>query len=108
MQDRALIAQAEALPTAVAQAYDQLDFSGGLRHVESLLAALNQYFHDQEPWVQAKTDSARHQTIMRVSLECLRVSAILLQPGVLEVSLLYCNAVVFQTVNLRSPPLKFE
>jgi methionyl-tRNA synthetase len=48
--------------------------------VMETVGAANRYFANAEPWKLAKTDPARMQVVLYVTLETLRVAAILLQP----------------------------
>ena len=80
--DRALIAEADAL-LATAQA-DMAAYA--LHQVLSVTAAtvahINQYFAAQEPWKLTKTDPVRRDTVLYVTMECLRNVALILQPFV--------------------------
>jgi methionyl-tRNA synthetase len=51
-----------------------------LAAVFDLIARVNRYFAAQEPWKLAKSDPARMQLVLYVTVETLRVAAILLQP----------------------------
>jgi methionyl-tRNA synthetase len=48
--------------------------------VMDAVAAANRYFANAEPWKLAKTDPARAAGVLYVTLETLRIAAILLQP----------------------------
>jgi methionyl-tRNA synthetase len=48
--------------------------------VMEMVGAANRYFANAEPWRLAKTDPARMGVVLYVTLETLRVAAILLQP----------------------------
>jgi methionyl-tRNA synthetase len=48
--------------------------------VMETVGAANRYFANAEPWKLAKTDPARMRVVLYVTLETLRVAAILLQP----------------------------
>ena len=45
-----------------------------------VVAEANRYFANAEPWKLAKSDPARGRVVMYVTLETLRIAAILLQP----------------------------
>jgi methionyl-tRNA synthetase len=49
--------------------------------VMEVVAAANRYFAAAEPWRLAKSDPARMRVVLYVTLEALRVAAILLQPA---------------------------
>ena len=48
--------------------------------VMELIGAANRYFANAEPWRLAKTDPTRMRVVLYVTLETLRIAAILLQP----------------------------
>ena len=48
--------------------------------VMDVVGAANRYFANAEPWKLAKTDPERMRTVLYVTLETLRIAAILLQP----------------------------
>jgi methionyl-tRNA synthetase len=48
--------------------------------VFDLIAKANRYFAAQEPWKLAKNDPARMRLVLYVTIESLRIAAILLQP----------------------------
>ncbi len=63
----------------------QLDFSGGLAAIWELVAALNGYLTEQQPWQVAKNIDqpaarARVGTVLNTAAEGLRVLAVLLNP----------------------------
>jgi len=78
--DTAILDQAHALLQASRAAYDRQEFSRALEVVWAVLGDTNAYFADQQPWVLRKTDPERMQTVLYVTLEILRVVAILTQP----------------------------
>src|SRR6185437_512271 len=49
--------------------------------VMEMVGAANRYFANAEPWRLAKTDPAHMRAVLYVTLETLRVAAILLQPA---------------------------
>ena len=49
--------------------------------VMDVIAAANRYFANAEPWRLAKSDPERMRTVLYVTLETLRIAAILLQPA---------------------------
>ena len=48
--------------------------------VFDVVAETNRYFANAEPWKLAKTDPARMRLVLYVTIETLRIAAILLQP----------------------------
>ena len=48
--------------------------------VFEVVAETNRYFANAEPWKLAKTDPARMRLVLYVTIETLRIAAILLQP----------------------------
>ncbi|WP_461634731.1 methionine--tRNA ligase [Glutamicibacter soli] len=62
------------------EAYDRQEFSRALEAVWHVLGDTNAYFAEQEPWKLKKTDPARMETVLYVTIEIVRRVAILLQP----------------------------
>ncbi|WP_417373145.1 methionine--tRNA ligase [Glutamicibacter protophormiae] len=62
------------------EAYDRQEFSRALEAVWHVLGDTNSYFAEQEPWKLKKTDPARMETVLYVTIEIVRQVAILLQP----------------------------
>jgi methionyl-tRNA synthetase len=77
--DRALICQAAALTGRVREAVERLAFHEALEEVWRLIRASNAYIDHEAPWALRKTDSTRMSTVLRVLVDALRVTAILLQ-----------------------------
>ena len=96
--ERDLLKSLEALPGAVQREYDELRFDRGLSRILDLVARVNVYFSQAKPWELVRGSvggigdqrppacgSARSSglsSILHISLECLRVSGLLLQPVV--------------------------
>ncbi|WFP17729.1 methionine--tRNA ligase [Citricoccus muralis] len=78
--DQGLLDAVEALLEHSRAAYEIQDFHGALEHTWSVLAKANAYFADQQPWVLRKTDTARMETVLWVTLETVRRIALLVQP----------------------------
>ncbi|MDN6170989.1 MAG: methionine--tRNA ligase, partial [Micrococcaceae bacterium] len=78
--DRELLDDAEALLELSRSAYDRQEFSKGLEAVWHVLGDTNAYFAENAPWVLRKTDTARMETVLYVTLEILRKVALLVQP----------------------------
>ncbi|MDN3482959.1 methionine--tRNA ligase [Arthrobacter sp. APC 3897] len=79
-EDRAILAAAGELLEISRRAYDVQDFHGALEATWKVLGDTNAYFAEQAPWVLRKTDVERMNTVLYVTLEVLRIVAILIQP----------------------------
>lgn len=79
-EDRAVLAEADALYDAVRQDFEDLDYHRGLERIWRVIADVNRYFTAQEPWKLRKTNPERMETVLYVTLECLRIVGILVQP----------------------------
>ena len=79
-----LIEQCKKLPSLVTAAYDAHEFYHGIIAIMDVLRSCNAYVQHEQPWVLAKStsdiDRDRLQLLIYVTLECLRLSGILLQP----------------------------
>ena len=80
-----LVARVEATAAQVPAMYEAANFSEGIDDVMMMLKAANIYFDSATPWKLARMpDDLEAQTKLRtviyMSLECLRVAAVLLQP----------------------------
>ncbi|TYZ57627.1 hypothetical protein PybrP1_003379 [[Pythium] brassicae (nom. inval.)] len=93
--DRELVAHGQQLAARVAACFEAPDFSAGLKEIVFFLHDVNRYFSANEPWVLAKQlrvlapdspESAalqeRLDTVLYVTIDAVRMSAILLQPAV--------------------------
>jgi methionyl-tRNA synthetase len=78
--DSSILADAGALLEHARAAYQVQDFHGSLEKIWHVLGDTNAYFADQAPWVLRKTDVARMETVLYVTLEVLRIVSILIQP----------------------------
>lgn len=78
--DRAVLEAAHALLPAVRTSFDALQFHRGLESIWRVVAECNRYFSAQEPWVLRRTDPQRMATVLWVTLEVVRVVALLVQP----------------------------
>jgi methionyl-tRNA synthetase len=78
--DLALLAEADGLLEAARQAMKSFALHQYLAAVFEVVAKANRYFANNEPWKLAKSDPARMRTVLFVTIETLRVAAILLQP----------------------------
>lgn len=85
-----LIEQYSNLPSRVQTAYDCYEFYHGIIAIMDVLRACNAYVQHEQPWILAKSsrdsDRERLRTIISFTLECLRISGILLQPIVPNIS----------------------
>ncbi|HEY1156533.1 MAG TPA: methionine--tRNA ligase, partial [Arthrobacter sp.] len=79
-EDDAILAQANGLLEAARAAFDKQEFSRALEAIWGVLHHTNAYFAEQAPWVLRKTDVERMNTVLYVTLEVLRIVAILAQP----------------------------
>ncbi|MFJ2617857.1 methionine--tRNA ligase [Glutamicibacter sp. NPDC087344] len=78
--DTAILDAAAKLLEINRDAYDRQEFSRALEAVWHVLGDTNAYFAEQEPWKLKKTDPARMETVLYVTIEIVRQVAILLQP----------------------------
>ena len=78
--DEALLGQAGGLLEIARAAFEKQEFSRALEAIWAVLGDTNAYFADQAPWVLRKTDVERMNTVLYVTLEVLRIVAILAQP----------------------------
>ena len=78
-QDEQLLADAAGLLETWRGYFDKQDFYRALGAAWKVLDEANSYFADQQPWVLRKTDEARMQTVLWVTLEVVRRIALLIQ-----------------------------
>ena len=80
--DSVLIALAEALPAAVEQQMDAMQFSQALQEIWRLIGESNRYIDVTQPWIlgRAGGDTQRLQTVLYVLAECIRYVAVLIRP----------------------------
>ncbi len=82
--DSELLTNADGLAEKVRAAFDEQAMHLGLEAVWAVLGAANRYFSAQEPWVLRKSDSPADQdrlrTVLYVTMEVVRVAALLVQP----------------------------
>ena len=83
-EDTELLTLADGLLARVREAFDSQAMHQGLEAIWLMLGAANRYFSAQEPWVLRKSESAddqeRFRTVLYVTLEAVRVAALLVQP----------------------------
>ncbi len=86
--DAELLAIADGLLDKVRAAFDEQAMHIALESIWLMLGAANRYFSAQEPWVLRKSESAadqeRFRTVLYVTLEVVRIAALLVQPVVPE------------------------
>jgi methionyl-tRNA synthetase len=78
--DTAILEQAGGLLETARAAFEKQEFSRALEAIWAVLGDTNAYFADQAPWVLRKTDVERMNTVLYVTLEVLRIVAVLAQP----------------------------
>lgn len=83
-EDSELLSVADGLLDRVRAAFDEQAMHLGLEAIWLMLGAANRYFSAQEPWVlrksEAASDQERFRTVLYVTLEAVRVAALLVQP----------------------------
>lgn len=78
--DKAILAQADAMLDAAREAMKTQQIHQMLNVVWAVVAEANRYFAGEAPWALAKTDPARQKTVLYVTAEVVRKVAILAQP----------------------------
>jgi len=84
--DKAILAQADAMLEASRTAMATQQIHQWLHAVWAVVAEANRYFAGEAPWALAKTDPARQKTVLYVTAEVVRQIAILAQPAMPESS----------------------
>ncbi|WP_312015864.1 methionine--tRNA ligase [Bradyrhizobium sp. JYMT SZCCT0428] len=84
--DKAILAQADAMLEASRSAMATQQIHQWLSAVWAVVAEANRYFAGEAPWALAKTDPARQKTVLYVTAEVVRQIAILAQPVMPESS----------------------
>jgi len=84
--DRAILAQADAMIGQARIAMASQQIHQALNTVWAVVAEANRYFAGEAPWALAKTDPARQKTVLYVTAEVVRQIAILAQPAMPESS----------------------
>ncbi len=83
-EDTELLGIADGLPAKVRAAFDEQAMHLGLEAIWLMLGAANRYFSAQQPWVLRKSDDPadqdRFRTVLYVTLEAVRIAALLTQP----------------------------
>lgn len=78
--DRAMLAQADGLLAKTRAAMQDFALHVVLADIWAVVAEANRYFANNEPWKLSKSDPARRDTVLYVTIETLRQVAILTQP----------------------------
>jgi methionyl-tRNA synthetase len=78
--DLELLAQADALVASAREHMKAFAIHQYLVAVFDVVAKANRYFANNEPWKLAKSDPARMNLVLYITIETLRIAAILLQP----------------------------
>ena len=81
-----LLDKVRELPGTVKGHYLDFEYYKGVDAVMEVLRDANGYVQEEKPWELNKTDRDRLAAVLSVALECLRVSGILLQPIVPQLS----------------------
>jgi len=79
--DRAILAQADAMIGQARSAMASQQIHQALNAVWAVVAEANRYFAGEAPWALAKTDPPRQKTVLYVTAEVVRQIAILAQPA---------------------------
>jgi methionyl-tRNA synthetase len=79
-EDLELLAEADALLAAARGHMKSYAIHLYLGAVFDVVAKSNRYFANNEPWKLAKSDPARMRLVLYVTIEALRIAAVLLQP----------------------------
>ncbi len=80
-EDTAILAATDAIYAIARSEMDRQAITRYLDAVWAVIANVNRYFAAQEPWAKKKTDPKRMETILYVTVECVRQFAILAQPA---------------------------
>jgi methionyl-tRNA synthetase len=78
--DNTILAAADALLATARAAYEVQEINKSLDAIWAVVADANRYFTAEAPWALRKTDFARMETVLWVTLELLRKVGLLVQP----------------------------
>ncbi|MFC5394630.1 methionine--tRNA ligase [Bosea vestrisii] len=78
--DKAMLAQADGLLGKTRAAMQDFALHVVLADIWAVVAEANRYFANNEPWKLSKSDPARRDTVLYVTIETVRQIAILTQP----------------------------
>ncbi|MCT4654941.1 MAG: methionine--tRNA ligase [Cohaesibacter sp.] len=79
-EDKAMLAQADAMLGTCREAMDRQRLHKALEAIWNTVGEANKYFAAQEPWALRKTDPERMETVLYVTAEVIRQVGILAQP----------------------------
>jgi methionyl-tRNA synthetase len=85
-EDEALLNSCKILLPKIRMAMEQFALHTILADIWSLVGDANRYFAAQEPWRLTKTDPARRDTVLYVTIEVIRHIALLTQPFIPDAS----------------------
>jgi methionyl-tRNA synthetase len=80
-EDLAMLARADALVSEARRHMQSFALHLYIGSVFEVVSEANRYFANAEPWKLAKSDPARMGLVLYVTIETLRIAAILLQPA---------------------------
>ena len=83
---KSLIDTLDKLPKIVSKHYEEFNFYLGIDAIMESLRATNDYMTKEQPWILKKVDVERLNYVLILCLESLRISGILLQPIVPNIS----------------------
>ncbi|SHN86795.1 methionine--tRNA ligase [Bradyrhizobium erythrophlei] len=84
--DKAILAQADGMIALARSAMATQQIHQALNAVWAVVAEANRYFAGEAPWALAKTDPKRQATVLYVTAEVVRQTAILAQPAMPKAS----------------------
>ena len=79
-QDRVILGDAYALADKARKSIQDFSLHHILADIWRVVADANRYFAGEEPWAKRKTDLARFEAILAVTLETLRLVGLMTQP----------------------------
>jgi methionyl-tRNA synthetase len=79
-QDRVILGDAYALADKARKLIQDFALHHILADIWRVVADANRYFAGEEPWAKRKTDLARFETILAVTIETLRLVGLMTQP----------------------------
>ncbi len=78
--DQAILSAAYGVPGLVRASMRNFALHAALAEIWAVVAEANRYFAGQEPWKLTKTDPARRDSVLYVTIEVLRIIALMCQP----------------------------
>lgn len=98
--DKDLISIAEGKKRIVEERMDDLNISGALEAIFTLIGRTNLYIDETEPWVLAKEDTERLKTVLYNLCESLRIITVLLKPFLTHTAEEIQKQIPFDSFNL--------